>query len=149
MFKLEIRSWEGCGGIHSYGRLIPLFGNINDYVDVEHPLTQKEATYLNKRGRTTLYKKGSSSIAFWTREELIEYAIEEGKKQKAKVITLGDSLNPGLVIYSNIPEGKELNSLGEQAEAWYDVTDDPWRKFGEDVVEKVWNRWQEILEKYK
>jgi hypothetical protein len=80
----DITSFTEIGSIgaeHWYGKLKQGWGDWNlaydNQVELLHPLTQKEATYLNKKSNNKFsrYKKGELSHRFDTEEEVEKFAI--------------------------------------------------------------------------
>lgn len=78
---LELNCWSfALGGEHYFGR-IHFYDNKGEYQreEILHPLSIKEATYLNKKNKTRsicLYKPGDMSPSFETKDEVIKYAIK-------------------------------------------------------------------------
>jgi len=84
---LDITTWSGIsiGAEHYYGKLKEHGGNYKS-VELEWPMSQKMATYLNKKDRTRsgdsydCYKKGCPTVRFDTEQEVKDWALEVWKE---------------------------------------------------------------------
>lgn len=154
---VRMTSWVGMsiGAVHFYAKL--KFKDLKE-VEVEHTLTKKEAKVLTKKDNAAIgygsyeYEAGDTTGRFDSKEEVFACALEvfEEAGWKAKVLVVGNSscLNPQECIWC-IDKSKiePLNELYEKLEKMYMQTDDPWDKFGNGVVERIFEDWWRIVNK--
>jgi hypothetical protein len=95
---IEITTWMGMslGAIHYYGELKGYKSEDEGSrigIVLEHGLTQREATVLNKAGdfHYALYKKGAMYRGFSSKEEIIELGLKVWKEYfpNATILILG------------------------------------------------------------
>jgi hypothetical protein len=155
-FVIDISTWAGIslGGEHFYGKLkwTNDEGKLQS-VDLEHPLSRREATYLSKKSEAYgkgMYKAGMMDNRFETREELIRYAIKKFKelRKTPQAILINSS-------YSNCsarpllawPKGfsKQAKRCNDLAEEWEKIDGYEGNYNRADAIDDEWNK---ILEPF-
>ena len=149
---LKITTWRGMslGAVHYYGKL-----NSNNYddksIELRKKMTSHEAAKLNKlHGYGSLYKAGSSTEGFDTKDEIIELAMREFKNHypNVRILILGDAVysepkkilwceeEPGIIeiVDNMISECKEIN--------W-------WEGNNPKRMDQLSDNWEQILNNFK
>lgn len=156
IYHLKISSYTYIGGIgaeHFYGKIV--FDNRAERygfseVELKHPLSEKEALYLNKKDQTrgidfTRYKTGELSEKFWTEKEVEAAALRWMQQNEPKdILVKGERsyYEPKKIIYSPKEfnaKTKILNKLTSQYEA---VEQDS------KLSNKLYKKYFKIFDKY-
>jgi hypothetical protein len=91
---VDITCWSySLGGEHFSARLVWTDADGKYYsIELEHPLSSKEALALNKkdgsRGMSLLHRPGEMSYRFFSKEQLCSYAIKHYKEYSPDAIAL-------------------------------------------------------------
>ena len=151
LYSLYITEWSfSSGGEHFNGSI--KWGKNKEH-RLKYKLSEKQASLLNKKDGSAFGScfaclgKGDKSSRFFLKQDLIDCALKWCSK-KYGILTTGDENNPGNILWSSedSPVINRLKELGKQAEDWHDESDDPWRDFGDDVVDKVWDEWYSLIQ---
>jgi len=93
---VQITSWYpiSVGAEHYYGKLV-YKGKDRQSMELLRTLSQKEATYLNKKDGCHLWSKGEETKRWDTRQQVVEEAEKVWKKHfpDADLLVLGGSAN--------------------------------------------------------
>lgn len=149
ILKLEIISWAGTVGLHYYGRIKQGYQKL---LDVQQKLTRKLTKQLNNEDPTYKRKIGNYTNQFHTELEVETAAIELIKKEfPTSILTKGCDLNPGRILYHppTCTIAPRLIELANLAESWYKTTNDPWRTFGDNTVNPVFDEWSKLVEQWQ
>ena len=127
---LEISSFTYCGSIgaeHFYGKIdFPDITKV-EKLRLKKPLSQKEATYLNKKEGTRAfarYKMGDLSDRFKTKAELIKFAVDLFKYMYPKCfLKLGNaaSVSAKPLVYWPKGQSKFAKRINALAKEWDDI----------------------------
>lgn len=121
----------------------------SDYVQpVEYPLSAWQAKELNKKDDVTFYEKGMLNNRFFTRDDAIETAVEEARKRwpHIKAVIDNDNGQPHEVFWcADDKVWTLLTRCYARVEEMYNVTDDPWSWFP-DEMDFVCATWDKLLE---
>jgi hypothetical protein len=150
---LEIGCWKGFGGEHYWGQVKYKDHTIKGW-DVEHPLSAKEAKYLNKKDETSgfsRHKPGEMSERFETREELVAFTAKEVKKRHPEsVLVVGSvcSASPHEIVMA--PERfksrvKVMNKMWVKFESLYGDRTVP---SDEKLADKLSDDWCDLLDSF-
>ena len=155
---LEIRSFVDIGSIgaeHYYGTLSYHLHHKDDpheKVELEHPLTTREAKHLNKKDGSSLFgdmgvrhRKGEMSVRFETKEELRAYAIIKYRTHFPNAIGLVEGSG---VEYNVSPILHGLDHIAVRAAALMAE----WKACGgyegdEERARDINKRWRELTSK--
>lgn len=146
---LDILCWAfSLGGEHYIATL-----NINgEREKVEYAMTKGQAIKFNKKDQVSFYEKGHTTTRFWKEADAIKAAVNLAKQKcpDLKLMIEGDGLlQPHIVHYCADKAVKvQLDEMARQMEAMYKKSSDPWRSFGEDVVEHLCQCWLNVLIRY-
>jgi len=124
--KLDLLDWgPSIGGEHYYATL-KYDDKDGKYqtIELNNILTQKMATYLNKKERCSSYRKGDESLRFDTPEDAVKVALKKCKELGIKVdLILGGSCSASVseALWGDKAVVKRINELYEEANeiGWY------------------------------
>lgn len=116
---LEIHCWKGFGGEHYWGVVTPK-DYTKDKWEVKHPMSAKEAKYLNQKDGTLLFsskhKPGDLTERFETREELVDSTTKQFSKMYPDGVLLRGSVcvaSPLEILYSPAKFKSRVNVLNK------------------------------------
>lgn len=145
---LEVRTWQGYGGIHWYGCLVWYDDNRHSS-EIEYRLNKKQADRFNylEPGAYKPYNVGDTSLRFDDLEQLYDAGVNLCLQKHGKNVVLfkgqSASVSPQLCLYAPVESLKNaLNELYEKAKriGWYDGDhkkemydiDDQWQALSEE-----------------
>lgn len=148
---LEIGCYAECiGGEHYYGYLKGYSDKGFQSIELLHPISKKEAIYLNKKDLNrgiTKYKVGHFSYRFETRQEVIDFAIKVWRNYfpDALALKIGSCCvcDPQFILDGPEDFKQKVNKLAQSNELCGGYEGD------EKQANKNFHAYQKILKNYE
>jgi len=150
---VEITTWQGIslGATHYYGYLRGYLHENDQHIheiELKHPLTQREATKLNKNSGFDyiIFEKGDMYPGFDDIKEIVDLAIKTWKEYfpNACVLVLGKAVHaePQEILIGphdymeKINVWTKLAPKGDWTKEWYKIADEFWEYRNNYQIEK-------------
>jgi len=147
---LDLLDWgASAGGEHYYAK-IKFEDKNGKYQSIElvNTLTQKMATYLNKKERCKDYQKGDESLRFDSPKDAVKVAIKTCKEldHRFDLILRGHTGGITEALWGDNEKVKRINELYEEAESigWYSHPRFP-NKEKDDRMEAIDDEFNKII----
>ncbi len=150
--KLDILWWGVSIGGEHYSARLQWYDTTGKYssIELQHPLSTKEAIYLNKKAGTTgwsRYKKGDPSGKFETRKQLYAYAKRHYKQLAVgtQILVEGGGRLPDYIVDGPADRNSLKNTLNKLIKLF-------WKRGGYSLkdeiiadVEKCWDGYCTVI----